>query len=136
MQACYCINCYSLFSAYRCASEILVLHALQLGIFGSDTDLSMQCLINHWTLKNLWEVEPACDWAVDMNKCYPQVYLADSNRCLNRQYKHWVNDGNNIKYLHTAKASWQQKRDCLFSKVDKTWCNIVYLSIGQLLVNN
>lgn len=122
VQSSYCINCYSLFHAFSadtCTSKILVLHTLQLGAFANDTDLCAQCLINYWTLKNLWEVGPACDWAVDMNKRYPQVYLADSNRCLSRQYEHWVNDGNNIKYLHIAKASWQ-KKESVCNRVDKT----------------
>lgn len=122
------INCCSL------------LHAVSAHIYTSKILQMIQafvlCLINYGTWKNLWEVGPACDWAVDMNKCYPRVYLADSNRCLNRQYEHWVNDGNNIKYLHIAKAFWQQKRDCLCSKVGKPQCDIVHLSIGQLLINN
>lgn len=59
-----------------------------------------QCLINYWTLKNLWEARALCDWAADMKKRYPPEYLTDRNRGLIRQYKHRVNDGNTMKYLH------------------------------------
>lgn len=92
----------------------------------------VQCLMNYWTSKNPCKVGPACDWAVDMKKCYPPAYLADCNRCLIRQYEHRVTDGNSIKYLHIAKASWQQKRDGLCSKVNKTQCSISSLFLWQL----
>lgn len=65
-----------------------------------------QCLINYWTLKNLWEAKALCDWAADMKKRYSPEYLTDRNRRLIRQYKHRVNDGNTMKYLHAQRRLW------------------------------
>ena len=69
-----------------------------------------QCLINYWTLKNLWEARALCDWAADMQKLYPPEYLTDRNRGLIRQYKHWVNHGNTMEYLHPeSMLGWERE---------------------------
>lgn len=58
------------------------------------------CLINYWTLKNLWEARALCDWARRHEKTLSSWVSNGQNRGLIRQYKHRVNDGSAMKYLH------------------------------------